>query len=367
MSHLEACVTCSKIHGTGADHKVIVAGLTHTHLINFRSCFQEVEQSWKRMKFAQEFVVRHRFWRIEEKHKAYRFFFSGMTTQTSVHSRGHCPTTPKHHCIAFEGVNPHSDTHTHHHTLRRLRDGPWKSWPHGWSERPYRAFHPTWPLECLQDAYDALSCRSLSAKEPLIIGLFWRTWPIKTRHPMGHRHPVGWITRDRYGNITKVIHIHVTYMVTWWSYVTYELVTCMAFQRLHSNNCQLIWAIYMWHMASQWPDNMWNCPWQSKVNLRTRNAQWVPASAQGMDRPRPAALAQLGHRVARHHSALSGIIIQHSPSPPPSWLCVPGWQGIFATSALRTSLQFSLQYALCTDSHFTVGVCRHRYKYQHKC
>jgi len=37
---------------------------------------------------------------------------------------------------------------------------------------------------------DALSCRSLSAKEPLIIGLFCGKWPIKVRHPMGLRHPV---------------------------------------------------------------------------------------------------------------------------------------------------------------------------------
>jgi len=34
------------------------------------------------------------------------------------------------------------------------------------------------------------SCRSLSAQEPLIIGLFRRKWPIKIRHPMDLRHPV---------------------------------------------------------------------------------------------------------------------------------------------------------------------------------
>ena len=33
-------------------------------------------------------------------------------------------------------------------------------------------------------------CRSLSAKEPLIIGLFWGKWPVKTRHPTRLCHSV---------------------------------------------------------------------------------------------------------------------------------------------------------------------------------
>jgi len=41
-----------------------------------------------------------------------------------------------------------------------------------------------------EDTYDALSCRSFFAKEPLIIGLFCGKWPVKIRHPMGLRHPV---------------------------------------------------------------------------------------------------------------------------------------------------------------------------------
>jgi len=40
------------------------------------------------------------------------------------------------------------------------------------------------------NAWDALSCRSLSGKEPLIIGLFYGKRPIKIRHPTRHRHPV---------------------------------------------------------------------------------------------------------------------------------------------------------------------------------
>jgi len=45
-----------------------------------------------------------------------------------------------------------------------------------------------------EDPQDALSCRSLSLKEPLIIGLYCGKWPIKIRHPMGLCNPVStWI------------------------------------------------------------------------------------------------------------------------------------------------------------------------------
>jgi len=46
------------------------------------------------------------------------------------------------------------------------------------------------PLKGGKDPYDALSCRSFSAKEPLIIGLICRKWPLKIRHPTSLRHPV---------------------------------------------------------------------------------------------------------------------------------------------------------------------------------
>ena len=49
------------------------------------------------------------------------------------------------------------------------------------------------PTACVQggkDPQDASRCRSLSAKEPLVIGFFCRMWPIKIRHPMTLRHPV---------------------------------------------------------------------------------------------------------------------------------------------------------------------------------
>ena len=41
-----------------------------------------------------------------------------------------------------------------------------------------------------EDAQDAFSCRIFPAKEPLIIGLFCRKWPINIRHYMGLHHTV---------------------------------------------------------------------------------------------------------------------------------------------------------------------------------
>jgi len=41
-----------------------------------------------------------------------------------------------------------------------------------------------------KDAWDAFSCRSLSAKEPLSIGFFCGKWPVKIRHPTHLPYPV---------------------------------------------------------------------------------------------------------------------------------------------------------------------------------
>jgi len=46
------------------------------------------------------------------------------------------------------------------------------------------------PLQGGEDAQDALCCRSLSAKEPRIIGLFCGKRPVKIRHPVHLRHAV---------------------------------------------------------------------------------------------------------------------------------------------------------------------------------
>ena len=48
------------------------------------------------------------------------------------------------------------------------------------------SFSMTYIRRCI----DAWCCRSLSAKEPLILGLFFGKWPVKIRHPMTLRHPV---------------------------------------------------------------------------------------------------------------------------------------------------------------------------------
>jgi len=62
-----------------------------------------------------------------------------------------------------------------------------------------------------EDAQDALSCRSLSTKEPLIVGLFCGKRPMKIRHLMHLRHPV--FVRCRLVNLktSNVYPSHLTY------------------------------------------------------------------------------------------------------------------------------------------------------------
>jgi len=60
------------------------------------------------------------------------------------------------------------------------------------------------------DAPDASSCRSFSAKEPPIIGLFCGKWPLKIRHSMPLRHPVARIPIYVYFvRICKMMYVHV--------------------------------------------------------------------------------------------------------------------------------------------------------------
>ena len=56
-----------------------------------------------------------------------------------------------------------------------------------------------------EDAEDALSRRSLSAKEPLIVGLFCGISSLNMRHPMRLRHPV----LHTFLYIYKYIYIHM--------------------------------------------------------------------------------------------------------------------------------------------------------------
>jgi len=46
------------------------------------------------------------------------------------------------------------------------------------------------PCICVWNSQDASSCRLFFAKEPLVIGLFCRKWPMKIVHPLTLRHPV---------------------------------------------------------------------------------------------------------------------------------------------------------------------------------
>jgi len=68
-----------------------------------------------------------------------------------------------------------------HHYVFRCFSSPWWIFVNSaWDAGPQGG----------EDAKIAWVCRSLSAKEPLIVGLSWGIWPIKIRHPMGLWHPV---------------------------------------------------------------------------------------------------------------------------------------------------------------------------------
>jgi len=85
-----------------------------------------------------------------------------------------------------------------------------------------------------EDAYDALYCRSLSAKEPTIIGLFCRQYRLKIRHPTYLRHPV-WV----------MAHVRMSHgtCVTWSSPYVWEWVMSHV-RRVMSHMC-------MWHIRTR--------------------------------------------------------------------------------------------------------------------
>jgi len=58
------------------------------------------------------------------------------------------------------------------------------------------------PMGCLK----LLSCRSFSAKEPIIIRLVCGKWPVKIRHPMGLRHPVSLTDNMRGTHMCDMTH-----------------------------------------------------------------------------------------------------------------------------------------------------------------
>ena len=92
-------------------------------------------------------------------------------------------------------------------------------------------------LQSGEDPYDALSCRSFSAKEPLIIGLFCGEWPIKIRDPMGLRHPVRLVQTFRW------ISVYIYYICIvhyWYNFVT----TCYSVSRWVQAFRWIFWYIH---------------------------------------------------------------------------------------------------------------------------
>ena len=105
--------------------------------------------------------------------------------------------------------------------------------------------------------HKALNCRSLFAKEPLIIGLFCGKWPLKMRHPTHLRHPVAHDLRRSVYSMKAhewVVYIHMNiYINTQNIYInTYTVqnfadfrrcvyyLTINAYACTHSSKCQII-------------------------------------------------------------------------------------------------------------------------------
>jgi len=101
---------------------------------------------------------------------------------------------------------------------------------------------------CLQggeDAYDALSHKSLSAKETLIIRLFCGKWPVEIRHPTHLRHPVVDVLYDSFVRVTWLIYgtwrVHMCNVIRW--YLWYDAFICVTW-RIHMCGATR-W--HMWH------------------------------------------------------------------------------------------------------------------------
>jgi len=80
--------------------------------------------------------------------------------------------------------------------------------------------------------FDISSCRSLSAKEPLIIGLFCRRRPVMTRHPTHFRAPVpvGQTPSDDSWNYSNYTHtINNIYVCTYITLSAKEPIMIMLF------------------------------------------------------------------------------------------------------------------------------------------
>jgi len=117
-----------------------------------------------------------------------------------------------------------STTHSHEWFVTCIKISLHKTYNHSYecSTRWVRRSPATNSFTCViqsgEDSQDALSCRSFFAKEPLIIGLFCRKWPLKIRHPMCLRHPV-WLVLE---------YVPYTWYdsSTWVQHATDTAITC---------------------------------------------------------------------------------------------------------------------------------------------
>jgi len=119
-----------------------------------------------------------------------------------------------------------------------------------------RLMYVTWlihtcnPYQIVQggeDSWDALSCRSFFAKEPLIIGLFCGKWPMKIRHPkytlailiLQTQHPqcisLSWMHTYIY------IHTHIS-----WMYIYIYTHAYILNIRVKLHHCDMT-HVYVWH------------------------------------------------------------------------------------------------------------------------
>jgi len=107
----------------------------------------------------------------------------------------------------------------------------------------------------MQEYRVALSCRSFSAKEPLIIGLFCEKWPIKIRHSMGLRHPVSSASVI----ICNITYTYVTWLILTWCdsfirYTTHSYVTRLIHTWHDSFMCDVTHSYVTW-LVHKWPDS----------------------------------------------------------------------------------------------------------------
>jgi len=107
-----------------------------------------------------------------------------------------------------------------------------------------------------EDPQDALSCRSFSAKEPLIIGLFCGKRPLQRRHPMGLRHPTLTCEKKHFRRVSECCIYDVSRVSEWCVYDwVYMVPSGHPNARMHmaGEGCQnVVYNIYDVSRVSEW-------------------------------------------------------------------------------------------------------------------